>query len=207
MENILFDSNDMVKAGCNDCEGCFDCCRGMGQSIVLDPYDIYMLEKNLKCSFEALLQNKVELQVVDGLILPNLKMQENSEKCGFLNEEGRCSIHTFRPGLCRLFPLGRNYNDGELKYFLLDNACQKQNHTKIKVKKWLDVPELKQYEKFLVDWHYFRKRLQEAIVQMQSDEDIKALNMKMLQLFYLMPYQRDDFYEDFSERMSKWTLR
>ena len=75
-------------------------------------------------------------------------MQENSEKCGFLNEEGRCSIHTFRPGLCRLFPLGRNYNDGELKYFLLDNACQKQNHTKIKVKKWLDVPELKQYEKF-----------------------------------------------------------
>lgn len=205
MEKILFDSKDMVRAGCNDCEGCFECCHGMGQSIVLDPYDVYMLEKNLACSFEALLKEKVELQVQDGLILPNLKMQEDSEQCGFLNEEGRCSIHSFRPGLCRLFPLGRNYQNGELKYFLLEDACQKQNHTKIKIKKWLEIPDLKRYEKFLKDWHDFRKYLQEELMKMQSDEMMKAWNMKVLHLFYLMPYH-EDFYGEFALRLRQFEI-
>ncbi|MDD6812424.1 MAG: YkgJ family cysteine cluster protein [Lachnospiraceae bacterium] len=203
MEKILYDSNDMVKAGCNDCKGCFDCCCEMGNSIVLDPYDVFMLEKNLHCTFEMLLQDKIELQVVDGLILPNLKMQGETERCGFLNEQGRCSIHTFRPGLCRLFPLGRNYDDGEMKYFLLEDACQKAGHTKIKVKKWLDVPDLKRYEKFLIDWHYYRKKLQEEIAQVKTDETVKQINMEMLQLFYQMPYAEEDFYMQFEERLGK----
>lgn len=207
MENILYDSNELVKIGCNDCKGCFDCCCGMGESIVLDPYDIYLIEKNLHCTFEMLLQDKIELQVVDGLILPNLKMQDGTERCGFLNEDGRCSIHTFRPGLCRLFPLGRKYSEGTLKYFVLEDVCQKQNHTKIKIKKWLDVPELKRYESFLVEWHYFRRKLQEDLVQMSSDESMKAVNMKALQLFYLMPYTEEDFYGQFTERMANWTMQ
>ena len=65
------------------------------------------------------------------------------------------------------------------------------------------MPELKQYEKFLVDWHYFRKQLQEEIAQMQSDEMIKALNMKVLQLFYLMPYE-EDFYGQFAMRLTRF---
>ena len=109
MDMKLYDLNDMVKAGCRDCQGCCDCCCGMGQSIVLDPYDIWQLETNLKETFAGLLKEKLELHVEEGLILPNLKMQGVKERCGFLNEEGRCGIHAFRPGLCRLFPLGRNY--------------------------------------------------------------------------------------------------
>lgn len=206
-ENILYDSNELVKIGCNDCQGCFDCCCGMGESIILDPYDVYLMEKNLKCTFEMLLQGKIELQLADGLILPNLKMQDSSERCGFLNEEGRCSIHEFRPGLCRLFPLGRKYSEGSLKYFMLEDVCPKQNHTKMKVKKWLDVPELKKYEKFLVEWHYFRRRLQEEIERMADAEKIKTVNMKVLQLFYFTPYAEADFYEQFEERMKKWEIQ
>ena len=26
----LYDANDMVKAGSDDCSGCWDCCQGMG---------------------------------------------------------------------------------------------------------------------------------------------------------------------------------
>ena len=64
---------------------------------------------------EALLVEKLELHVVEGIILPNLNMQEREqgkEVCGFLNEEGRCSIHPYRPGICRIFPLGRYYENG-----------------------------------------------------------------------------------------------
>ena len=33
----LYTANDMVRADCHDCEGCSACCKGMGNSIILDP--------------------------------------------------------------------------------------------------------------------------------------------------------------------------
>ena len=96
----------MVKADCGDCKGCSACCQGMGSSILLDPYDIYRLSTGTGLTFEDLLKGRIELNMSDGLILPNLKMAGEKEACSFLNEEGRCSVHPFRPGFCRLFPLG-----------------------------------------------------------------------------------------------------
>ncbi len=43
----LYELNDMVKAECQDCAGCHDCCEGMGDSVVLDPMDVYRLCTNL----------------------------------------------------------------------------------------------------------------------------------------------------------------
>lgn len=208
----LYDLNDMVKAGCNDCKGCFECCQGMGQSIVLDPYDIWQIESGLNCTFAELLQEKelIELNIEDGLILPNLKMQGAMEKCGFLNEEGRCSIHALRPGLCRLFPLGRNYVENKLQYFLLEDACICTNMTKVKVKKWLEIQDSRRYEEFLVRWHGLRRTLKEKIADLKidaeaglSDMDImKEVNMKFLHIFYETQYLSDDFYGQFDERIA-----
>ena len=71
----LYSSSDMVKAECGGCKGCHDCCCGMGDSIVLDPYDIYQMNKHLGVKFEELLNHKISRHAEEGLILPNLKMQ------------------------------------------------------------------------------------------------------------------------------------
>ena len=211
MEELLYNSNDMVRVGCGDCEGCHDCCKGMGESILLDPYDIYLLTLNLNYSFEMLLQKYIELVVVSGVILPHIKMQEKFDRCGFLNKEGRCSIHAFRPGLCRLFPLGRNYMEDKLQYFLLQDACISTNRTKMKVKKWLAVEDYKKYEAFLLAWHTLRKKLQEILADDESEEadrQRKRINMEMLKLFYQMPYERQgDFYEQFDARMKEFLVQ
>ena len=44
----LYSSGDMVKADCHDCKGCSACCRGMGNSIILDPMDIWRLHRESK---------------------------------------------------------------------------------------------------------------------------------------------------------------
>ena len=90
----LYTANDLVKADCHDCEGCSACCRGMA-SIVLDPYDVWQLCMGLGKTFEGLMEEHIELQVVDGVILPKLKMAGEEESCTFLDENGRCSIHLF----------------------------------------------------------------------------------------------------------------
>jgi len=204
----LYGLNDLVKVGCDDCKGCSDCCHGMGNSITLDPYDIYQLTLHLGKSFGQLLDESLELNVVDGIILPNLKMAGDEEACTYLNKEGRCSIHPFRPGICRLFPLGRIYEDGTFRYFLQVNECSRECRTKIKVKKWIDIPAAGRYERFIADWHYFLKDIQNAAMQQADREDavraskLKRVNLYLLQLFFVQPYLSEaDFYEQFEQRM------
>lgn len=146
----LYKRNDMVKADCHGCQGCNKCCTGMGDSVILDPYDLYRMQRGLgKGLPELLAEGAAELHVEDGVILPNLKMTGGGERCFFLNKEGRCSIHAFRPGLCRLFPLGRYYEKGDFVYFLQVKECTASNRTKVKVSKWIDTPDLSRNHEFL----------------------------------------------------------
>lgn len=194
----LYESGDMVKLGSEDCKDCYSCCVDMGKSIILDPYDIYRLSKNLNTSFEGMIGKYIELNIVDGLILPNLKMSEDTMACEFLDKEGRCSIHEFRPGFCRLFPLGRIYEDGDFKYFLQIHECKKKNRTKVKISKWIGEADLKRYEKFVKDWHYFLNQLEEGIQIADNEDVIKSINMNMLKNFYMHPYEyADDFFQQF----------
>lgn len=204
---ILYSANEMARLGCNECSGCSSCCRGMGESILLDPYDIFQLQAATGLVFAQLMQDKIELHVEDGLILPSIRMQENTDVCGFLNQEGRCSIHSYRPGLCRLFPLGRNYDDIGLRYFLLEDACEIRNRTKIKIKKWLGIESLAKYEQFLIAWHDLRKKAQSQITEEKSDDFTKKINLVILDIFYQRPYDTSmDFYSQFEERRKAVTI-
>ena len=219
----LYTARDMAKIGCDDCKGCSYCCQEMGESVVLTPLDICELTLHLGKSFDELMEDKIELYMTDGMVMPNLKMTGETKAygskavCGFLNEEGRCSIHSFRPGLCRLFPLGRNYEikqveteDGikEIKgfqYFIVKDSCPNLNGTKVKIEKWLGIPNLKKNEEFITEWHYFCKDFQEEmqrLLRAGEDERVKKINVAMLELFYRKPYEKGrSFYEQFEERM------
>ena len=200
----LYEANDMVKADCQDCKGCSDCCQGMGDTVILDPLDVHRLCAGLKKSPEELLGSVVELGITDGNILPHLAMRGEQERCVFLNTEGRCSIHDIRPGFCRLFPLGRYYTEDGFKYILQIHECKKKNRSKIKVKKWLDTPDLKQYEKFVLDGHNFLLDVQEVFYETEDETLVKNLNMYVLSRFYYTPYkEEEDFYPQFYVRLEE----
>lgn len=195
-----YHKNDMVKLGCRECAGCSECCHKVGDSITLDPWDIYMLTGNLGCSFEKLLDKYVEMGVVDGLVLPHIRLDSEEEGCHFLTEEGRCSIHSFRPGICRLFPLGRIYEDENFSYFLQTEECHVKNRTKVKVSKWLGIPDLERYEEYIISWHYFCREIQKNAREMEP-EILKNCNMYLLQNFFVEPYRQEDFYPQFEKRL------
>lgn len=201
----LYSANDMVKADCHGCKGCSQCCRGMGNSIILDPFDVYRLTKGLQKELADLIGTALELNVVDGVILPNLRMAGEEEACAFLNEEGRCSIHAHRPGICRLFPLGRYYENGSFKYFLQTGECAETVRSKVKVSKWIDTPDLVRNQEFVTTWHYLVNQVEELINDSEDDAFRKNLNMFLLNTFYLTPYEKDrDFYEQFEERVVRF---
>ena len=223
----LYRAGDLVKVGCNNCQGCSDCCRGMGDSVILDPLDVARLSAGLGVSFDELLAGPVSLRVVDGLVLPYLKMEKAGEACTFLNEEGRCSIHAIRPGFCRLFPLGRYYEETGFSYFLQVGECSHKNSTKEKVRKWIGEADWTEYEQFVWNWHSYQKKLQQLIreagqekpreeqqknaaeeLQEGSPEETKEqlakrVSMTLLQQFYIQTLPVEGFYRAFKERLQR----
>lgn len=200
----LYTANDMVKADCRDCEGCSACCRNM-EAVVLDPLDIANLCQGLGKTFEELMGSAIELKLVDGVILPHLKMTGEEETCSFLDQNGRCSVHSFRPGICRLFPLGRYYSEEGLRYFLQVHECRKEDRSKIKVKKWLGIPDLASYEKYILQWHAFLQTCEEAMATL-DDENQRIFQLYILRTFYQTPYGQE-FYQEFYQRMCELKAR
>ena len=80
----------------------------------------------------------------------------------------------------------------------------RQDCSKIKVKKWVDTPDLKKYEKFVNDWHYFLLDVQEVLYNAEDPDLIRNLNLFVVNRFYLKPYdQNQDFYIQFYERLKE----
>lgn len=208
--------NDMVKIGCSDCKGCHKCCMNVDGLIALDPYDIYRLINGLRnglikdsaaldglsdISFNSLLDVKIEFTMDRGVLIPTLKMKEKDGGCAFLSENGRCSVHDIRPGICRLFPMGRIYEDSSFSYFLQKDECEYKGKTKVKLKNWIDTKDVSKYEKYICDWHYFIKDIQKYLDNADDDE-VKQVNSALIQMFFVKEYG-DDFYSDFYERLNK----
>lgn len=200
----LYSSGDMVKVDCHDCAGCSACCKGMGSSIVLDPMDIWRLQRGINRPFASLIEKEVELGIVDGLVLPNIKMDAKTGGCGFLDQNGRCSVHEFRPGICRLFPLGRYYEEKEFRYFIQIHECAQKDRGKIKIKKWLGLGNLKAYETYIWKWHSFLKDCENAILSL-DDKSVHILTLFVLRTFFETPFlakEEAEFYEEFQTRLS-----
>lgn len=205
METRFYHLNDMVRADCHDCRGCSACCREMGDSILLDPYDAYQFQKKGMPVQTLIDSGAVALTVWRGMILPHLKMSEETGACPFLSAEGRCGIHAFRPGMCRLFPLGRNFADGKLNYFLLEDACENHSRSKIRVSRWLGIEPAEDYHEFVIKWHDFRRDMVD-ILSGAAEDQAKQLNLYLLHTFFLNPYEMEcDFDTQFAERIDRIT--
>ena len=191
----------MVRIGCGDCKGCSDCCRDMGNSVVLTPYDVHTMSIGLGMSVDDLFAHWLQLGMTDGLLQPSMAMDGPGEACHGLDAEGRCSIHKFRPSICRLFPLGRQYTDAGISYFVLEGACPATPKSKVKIEKWVERPEFKEHETFLIQWHSFKK---ECLKKLEAcgEDYAKQLHVFVLQLFFRKPYTQGKFYEEFLQRLS-----
>lgn len=218
-----YDFSKKVKIGCDDCRNCSKCCENMGDSIIVDPYDMWMLTSNLRLengetvSYDILISEDgpLEMRNHDGLILPNIKMvlderpghkaTENGV-CPFLSPQGRCTIHRIRTGLCRLYPLGRNFYPNKLTYFILDEnlGCHAKNKSYVSISEWLDIPEPAKYEAFLIKWHYLKKStLQKLTSGELTQENAGKLMVQFIVTFYQTSYGQD-FYEEFNSRAKEF---
>ena len=201
----FYTPDDLVPVGCSDCEGCSDCCRSTGDSIILDPFDMYLLSKGTEKTFADMIEKEIEIRLVDGLILPNLMQHHEGsggeDHCPFLSAAGRCTIHPWRPGLCRLYPMGRFYTEDGFRYILQKDECTHREKTPVVLRDWLGIGDLPVYEAWVREWHAFKKKL-EAAAPALTDRSRDSVLRYVLQIFYVHPYLTDQsFYPQYGARM------
>jgi len=90
------------------CQCCNKCCHN--KLIQVNPYELLHIAQCLCLSTTAVLDQFVQTE------LPYLK-QKPDGSCIFLGEHG-CQIHGHRPGVCRIYPLGRLKDENQQEYFI-----------------------------------------------------------------------------------------
>lgn len=198
----LYDIEDVVKADTCGCDGCSDCCKDVGDLVVLTPFDIYEITNYLNMDFDKLIGDKIVLRENNKIVLPYLKMQENNKNCSFLDEKGRCTIHLKRPNICRLFPLGRAYQDNDFKYFLQVDNCPKDELKDVKVSQWINIENYNENKKFILEWYKFIKALTFRLKFVRDEKEIAHINEILLDNFYRVKID-NDFYKSFEELLPK----
>lgn len=194
----IYDIEDIVEADAGGCEGCSACCHGVGDLVVLTPFDVYEMVSHLNVSLDELLVDKIELRENNKILLPHLKMHGYSERCSFLNKDDRCIIHGHRPNICRLFPLGRVYENDDFKYFLQVDSCIKPNLEKVKVKEWIGIKNYQQNKAFILAWYRLLKALTFRLKFVQDEQERDTINNYLLDTFYRMTLKDgEDFYSEF----------
>lgn len=92
---------------------------------------------------------------------------------------------------------------------------------KVRINKWLGIPDLPHYENFVSEWHYYIRDIKERIAEysqsaegtdpagQDADESpnqsyIRQLNLFILKVFYETPFDPNrDFYEQFDLRLQE----
>ena len=182
----LLTADDEAAVACNDCAGCSECCTETGCMIILDAFDVKLMVRELNYSFEGLLSaGLIRLEVIDGTVLPGLGTDDKGA-CVFLGKNGRCSIHSARPGICRLFPLARIYHeDGSFSYFLQESECGRRTGEKVKVSDWLGYSDMYEYEKQVRIYHDALTELKENCGRAKSTEEVTALQSAFLKKWFI----------------------
>lgn len=190
----LYDIEDVVKADTCGCNGCNDCCLDVGDLVVLTPFDVYEIVNCLGVTFNDLLGDKIELHQNNKILLPYLKMQDNN-RCSFLNEKGRCIIHSKRPNICRMFPLGRVYQDNDFKYFLQIGNCPKEDLKDVKVSDWVGIENYNENKEFILEWYKLTKALAFRLKFVRDEKEIEEINQILLDSCYHIDIEEgENFY-------------
>jgi len=115
---VPLEPSEPVQLACGTA-GCSANCCADGPHIILNPYEIALICRAAGLSYEDLL-DVVETDRVNGF---PLVMLPREPACHFWTDAG-CRIYEARPLACRLFPLGRVFENGRSAFVLPDrNHC------------------------------------------------------------------------------------
>jgi uncharacterized protein len=161
-EQILKDGerlgpDDRFSFRCHPGLSCFNKCCG-DVNIVLTPYDVLRLRRNLGLSSTEFIQKHTVRPFTKDQQLPVvlLKLEDSkpNKPCSFVGEQG-CTVYADRPWACRMYPVGsasartESDPDGPEFFFLMrEEPCDgfKEGSREVSIREWMDDQKVGPYQ-------------------------------------------------------------
>jgi Fe-S-cluster containining protein len=176
------------------CKQCGKCCD---ETIIqLAPYDIKNICNALKITTKEFHEKYSMFRPFDQI--PRCYLR-NRPKCPF-KENKNCTIYLNRPLRCRLFPLGRVYENNEVFIVLPEEKCMGFNTgKKQKISEWLEGQSVFNLDKESADWNNFLIKLKDNPII--KKEGFKEMFKEVFYNFNDPNVSMKELYENFNQKI------
>lgn len=215
----IVDNLDDMTLGLDDtfqfkCRGCGKCCRNRND-ILLTARDVWKLARNLAMSPEGIIEKYCEKYIGDDSKIPIVRLLSvgGNQRCPFLDDR-KCSVHTFKPTVCAIYPLGRaidlrkeeiaGRNGFVPTYFVQPVECDAKKKN-VSVRDYLERAGIEHPDQFHSLWNealtlaseYTRKWLKKGLSVSSSD----AIWTMLYELMYCRFDPNQDLLPQFEENL------
>jgi len=190
--------DDSFTFGCNRCGSC---CRER-EDILLTPLDLFKISKYLDKSIPDTLADYCEMYEGRDSKIPivRIRPREYRRTCPFAKKEG-CLIHSVKPAVCALFPIGRitNMYTDEFTYFMQPITCGNKRQTQT-IRQWLSEYTMLEEESFTVLWHQKAGEISTILREVYNKHTFNhdAINSALLMILYIRYDMDVDFVQQFT---------
>lgn len=201
------------------CQGCGDCCRKRSD-IILSGYDLYRLCCRFSLPAQMVIDAFCQSYAGNSTRLPVIRIRPRRDNgnCPFLTAESSCAIHSHKPLVCALYPLGQSIDfepgtdpaDPEVRrrcihYFAQDTGCSGHQVT-LTLREYLDSFSILEREELDLRWARDCLALSSRVRALEKrlrPIEIKYLRRKILRAFYLNYDFRQDFAPQYDRNIAQ----
>ena len=149
------------------CDRSGKCCRDrFDNPILLSPYDVYRLQKNLNICSNEFAANYGEKVLGGESELPLMLLRfrssgDSNNQCAFVTSDG-CRVYDDRPLVCRMYPVGRIIDLDMNSYFFLTRTpdhCQVGKGKEYTIEEWLEEAQVDPYFEWNDRFHSLYMRI------------------------------------------------
>ncbi|MFH1276231.1 MAG: YkgJ family cysteine cluster protein [Candidatus Woesearchaeota archaeon] len=158
------------------CTKCGQCCDKT--MIALYPFDIRIICDHLNISTTQF-HEKYSAFTIDNENIVRCFLR-NRPRCPFKDVNNKCSIYDFRPVRCRLYPIGRFFQEDQTHYLVANDPSPGFNSNKKQsIAEWLEEQGVTKYDPLTERWNHFLIKLKNH--PQINEEDFQ---MKFKEIFY-----------------------
>ncbi len=198
IESLTVGLDDTFKFHCTQCG---KCCRNR-DDILLSAYDIFKMSRYLNINPDEFFKKYCNWYIGDKSRIPIYRLNSvgTNKRCPLLRNN-KCSVHTAKPAVCAMYPLGRylpvntetanhpTFEGQEVKYLLqpLDCGDESETHT---VREWLKGFDIEAEDEAFMTWQRSILNIGEAIRKAEK-------TLGMMTMFHIWNAVRQFLYLDY----------
>jgi len=220
----LIDNFSKYRIGLDDmfafkCRGCGNCCKNR-EDIMLTSRDLNNIAAVLRMAHNEVIEKYCEVYIGQDSRIPIVRLMPKgvNKACPLLVND-RCLVHSHKPAVCALFPLGRVVaseeapeemglgKPGEIEYVLTHAPCG-AHRTKQKVRTWLEKANLPVRDEFFINWNKTLFALMTTMQKYEKDDAVTDIAIEMLRSGIFIALYTDydiqrEFYPQFEDNADK----